>query len=289
MGKDTTTILIQYHFDAVSVWLHKYGYYDTPGKHSRGLFGVNVGAPRVLDLHDRLDIPSTWFIPGHTVDSFPDVCADVWEAGHDIQNHGWAHADQSSFDSKEDVIEDLKKGNESIESLTGREPKGYSSSRIGVFTTDTIEALQELGFEWDSSLMGNDFKPYFLPKGWEAKPGEKYRQTGTTDIIEFPVSWRLDDTPYFLIAKGHQTGRPIANEKDVFYSWRAQFDWMYDHIDNGFFNLMMHPQFIGQAPFPAYLEELLQYMRSKPRVEFKTFTEAVKDLKENPSQIESSV
>jgi hypothetical protein len=87
----TATVCLCYDFDVVSVWFHAYGATDSPTKTSRGLFGADVAAPRILDLHERLDLPATWFTPGHTIDSFPEVCGRVVDAGHDVQCHGWSH------------------------------------------------------------------------------------------------------------------------------------------------------------------------------------------------------
>src|SRR5581483_6652456 len=45
----------------------------TPTTLSRGEFGV-VGAARLLDLLAAFAIPSTWFIPGHTIETYPASC-----------------------------------------------------------------------------------------------------------------------------------------------------------------------------------------------------------------------
>ncbi|MGM0592254.1 MAG: polysaccharide deacetylase family protein [Halobacteriota archaeon] len=266
-------VTVQYHFDAVSIWLNRFGFTREPGKHSRGLFGVNVGAPRLLDLHDRLDVPATWFIPGHTIESFPDICGDVWDRGYDVQHHGWSHADQSVYDDKDEVRADMVRGIEAIEALTGRPPTGYSSNRWGAFTGDTLDLLVELGFEWDSSLMGREFTPYYVPTGWSAPQDEPYDSGEETDLIEFPVSWRRDDWPHLQIEKGVDTVGAAVDETRLFRSWREQFDWMYDNVDGGVFNLTLHPQVIGQAPLTDRLETLFEHMSSKPGVEFTTFEE----------------
>jgi peptidoglycan/xylan/chitin deacetylase (PgdA/CDA1 family) len=62
---------------------------DGPTVVSRGEFGPRVGAGRVLELLDRHGILSTWFVPGHTVETFPASVAAVVEAGHELACHGW--------------------------------------------------------------------------------------------------------------------------------------------------------------------------------------------------------
>jgi peptidoglycan/xylan/chitin deacetylase (PgdA/CDA1 family) len=57
--------------DAVAGWLGSYGGEDSPDDISRGLFAGEVGSPRLLKLFNRLGIKTTWFIPGHSIETFP--------------------------------------------------------------------------------------------------------------------------------------------------------------------------------------------------------------------------
>jgi peptidoglycan-N-acetylglucosamine deacetylase len=57
--------------DAVGGWLGSYGGEDSPCDISRGMFSGEVGAPRLLNLFDRFGIKTTWFIPGHSIETFP--------------------------------------------------------------------------------------------------------------------------------------------------------------------------------------------------------------------------
>ena len=53
--------------DAVAGWLGSYGGQDSPDDISRGMFAGEVGVPRLLDLFKKYDLPSTWFVPGHSI------------------------------------------------------------------------------------------------------------------------------------------------------------------------------------------------------------------------------
>ena len=57
--------------DAVAGWLGSYGGEDSPDDISRGLFAGEVGAPRLLELFRRWGIRTSWFIPGHSIETFP--------------------------------------------------------------------------------------------------------------------------------------------------------------------------------------------------------------------------
>ena len=58
--------------DAVAGWLGSYGGEDSPDDISRGLFAGEVGSPRLLKMFERLGIKTTWFIPGHSIETFPE-------------------------------------------------------------------------------------------------------------------------------------------------------------------------------------------------------------------------
>src|ERR1700758_5877281 len=77
--------------DAVAGWLGSYGGEDSPDDISRGLFAGEVGTPRLLKLFERMGIKTTWFIPGHSIETFPEQMAAVAAAGHEIGAHGYSH------------------------------------------------------------------------------------------------------------------------------------------------------------------------------------------------------
>lgn len=58
--------------DAVGGWLGSYGGEDSPDDISRGLFAGEVGVPRLLTLFERHNLRTTFFVPGHAIETFPD-------------------------------------------------------------------------------------------------------------------------------------------------------------------------------------------------------------------------
>ena len=77
--------------DAVGGWLGSYGGEDSPCDISRGVFSGEVGSMRLLRMFDRFDMKTTWFIPGHSIESFPKQMKEVAKAGHEIGMHGYSH------------------------------------------------------------------------------------------------------------------------------------------------------------------------------------------------------
>lgn len=122
-------ILVSYgvDVDAVAGWLGSYGGENSPLDISRGLFAGEVGVPRLLDLFDKYGITATFFIPGHSIETFPKEMEMVVQAGHEVGAHGYSHENplEMSPEQEEDV---MKKSLELIEQLTGKKPNGYVAS-----------------------------------------------------------------------------------------------------------------------------------------------------------------
>ena len=66
--------------DAVAGWIGSYGGEDSPDDISRGMFAGEVGTPRLVKLFERLGITTTWFIPGHSMETFPIECQMIVDA-----------------------------------------------------------------------------------------------------------------------------------------------------------------------------------------------------------------
>ncbi|MDY6818134.1 MAG: polysaccharide deacetylase family protein [Halobacteriales archaeon] len=260
------TVCITYHFDAVSPWLAS----NNEQFHRWGLYGAEVGAPRMLDLHDELDVPATWFIPGQTVESFPEICRDIHERGYEIQHHGGSHKSMPSFKSKRAERKDFERGITAIEEITGQPPTGFSppgASNDGGFSPHTIDLLEEYGFEWYSSYGVHDFKPYRLYRDWTADADKPYDRGEPTDIVEIPTPWHRDDMMH-LFPRGGPNWVSYSTEQTLFDRWRTELDWMIDHIDDGVFTLLLHPQTCGRAPFLAYFEPFLEELQDWNDIRF---------------------
>lgn len=60
------------------------GHGANPTDVSRGVFGATVGIDRLLSLWDRYKIKTSWFVPAHSIESFPEQIAKVRDAGHEM-------------------------------------------------------------------------------------------------------------------------------------------------------------------------------------------------------------
>jgi peptidoglycan/xylan/chitin deacetylase (PgdA/CDA1 family) len=110
-------------FDAQSVWMTTLRT-TSPSAMSRGEFGAEVGVPRLLETLRRYGITTTWCVPTHTMQTFPDAFAAVVESGHEIAAHGVYHEYVPKLTSSEERRL-LELQITQHESLVGCRPRGY--------------------------------------------------------------------------------------------------------------------------------------------------------------------
>jgi peptidoglycan/xylan/chitin deacetylase (PgdA/CDA1 family) len=268
-------VCLTFDFDALSPWL--YWGNSSPSPLSRGEFGARIGAPRILNLLERYTIPTTWFIPGHTIDTFPDRVRAVHAAGHEIGNHGYCHEKPVDLepDRERQVLE---MGNEAVIRLTGSAPRGYRSPSWEL-SPNSLELLHSMGFVYDSSLMGTDYQPYYCRLGDVLNKDSAYVFGREVDMVELPISWLMDDFPHFEYIRPYGGG--LKDPDQVFNIWRAEFDFVYEQEPGSVFILTMHPQCIGRGPRTLMLERLIQHMQARPNVRFMRMGEVVDEWKKD--------
>ncbi len=253
-------VCLTFDFDALSLWIARR--ITTPTPISQGEFGV-VGAERILALLDRYQIAATWFIPGHTLETYPEVCRRIHAAGHEIGHHGYAHEPPVNL-SREEEERVLLRGNEAIRSITGTEARGYRSPAWDL-SPHTVELLLAHGFFYDSSMMGNDYQPYRARQG-DVIPLDQPAQFGQpTRLIELPVSWSLDDFPHFeYLWTATHLQQGLMRADDVLANWLDDFRAMSQLAGEwGVLTYTFHPQVSGRGHRLLMLERLIQTLRDE--------------------------
>jgi peptidoglycan/xylan/chitin deacetylase (PgdA/CDA1 family) len=272
--------------DAVAGWLGSYGGEDSPDDISRGLFAGEVGAPRLLKLFERAKLTTTWFIPGHSVETFPDQMKAVADAGHEIGVHGYSHENPIAM-TREQEEEVLDHSISLLTKLSGKRPTGYVAP-WWEFSNVTNELLLKKGIKYDHSLMHNDFTPYYVrvgdswtridysgkPSDW-MKPLVRGKETG---LIEIPANWYLDDLPPMMFIKKSPNSHGFVNPRDIEQMWRDQFDWVYREMDSAVFPMTIHPDVSGRPQVLLMLERLIEYIKSHEGVRFVTMNEMADDF-----------
>jgi len=269
------TACLTFDFDAVSSWIWRDQV--TPTALSRGEFGL-VGARRILDLLAGESIRATWFIPGHTIESFGEECRAVVAAGHEIGHHGYLHEPPAELGSREAEAAVLDRSLDLIRSLTGADPAGYRSPSWDL-SPWTVELLLERRFVYDSSLMGDDYTPYRCRTGDTVSRDGPFLRGPESTLWEMPISWSLDDYPVF-----EYTRRPgilqqgLTNARAVLENWVSDAVYLKNNLERGVITYTMHPQVIGRGHRMVMLQALIGSLRDLG-FEFKTMMEALEEWK----------
>ncbi|HEX5501464.1 MAG TPA: polysaccharide deacetylase [Thermomicrobiales bacterium] len=260
------TVCLTFDFDAISLWIGPYGA-TSPSMISRGEFGV-VGVERILRLLDRAGLPGTFFVTGHTADTYPDAVRAIARAGHELGHHGYLHENPIALETREAEAAVLRRGLEALDRAAGARPTGYRSPAWDI-SPHTIDLLLEHGFRYDSSLMGRDFEPYWCRTGDVIRKDGPYGFGREVDLVELPVSWILDDFPHFeYVRVGNRLSPGHSAPSKVEEIWRGEFDFLYREVPGGVLTLTMHPQVIGRGHRMLMLERLIAYFREHDGVRF---------------------
>jgi peptidoglycan/xylan/chitin deacetylase (PgdA/CDA1 family) len=248
----------------------------TPTMISRGDFGM-VATERLLQLLERRQILGTWFIPGHTIETYPASVRAVHGAGHEVGHHGWTHRVPATLGREAEELE-LTRGNDAIKTLTGHYARGYRSPAWDL-SPHSIELLLAHGFTYDSSLMGHDYLPYQARDGDVVTLEEPIRYGADTALVEMPISWSLDDYPvfeYMRLPNAIQAG--LMNADLVGANWFADFQYMADHYDWSVLTYTFHPHVIGRGHRLLMLDRLIEKLQAAGAV-FLTMEQAVAEYK----------
>jgi peptidoglycan/xylan/chitin deacetylase (PgdA/CDA1 family) len=257
-----STICLTFDFDALSVW---YGYENTtPARLARGEYGARVGVPRLLNLLAEQQLPATFFIPGHTIESFPEMVEAILQADHEVAHHSYAHVDPSE-QSYEEERQDMERAWQVLAKI-GVTPLGFRSPSAD-YSQHTLALLEEFGFLYDSSLMADDFRPYHPRLGDQVSQQSPLVKGQEAKLWELPMCFEFDDWVHFQFNFSPYRNGTSAPSK-VLEIWTADFDWMHQNVEGGILTIAMHPQVIGRAHRIAMLEQFVAHCRNQGDVTF---------------------
>ena len=252
----TGHLCLTFDFDGPSLWMQRRQ--TTPAPISRGEFGA-VAVPRILRLLAARNLSATFFVPGHTLETYPDECRAIAEGGHEIALHGYAHELNATLDRDQEAWT-LTRSMELIEELTGAPPQGYRAPS-GDVTDQTLGLLMEHGMTYDSSLMGHDYRPYQVRENSTFPPDGPPRWGAETDLIELPWSWTLDDYVYLEFVTFRRMLMPgLRSPTEMFENFAGDVAWMVREVTAGVCTPVFHPQVIGRGHRLLALESWVDAM-----------------------------
>lgn len=281
-------VLIGVHVDAVAGWLGSYGGQDSPNDIQRGVFAGEVGVPRILESLRRRGLPSTWMVPGHSIETFPKQIEAVVAAGHEIAVHGYTHENPVAM-SPQQERDVLGKCVDLVVGLTGSRPKGYCAPWWEM-SGYTAEMLMDEGFSYDNSQSYHDFLPFYarvgdkwtnIDYGKDAAEWMKPLEHGSeVDLVEFAANWYVDDLPPMMFMKASPNSHGFVSPQAMEQLWRDQFDWVCREMEYAVYPFTIHPDVSGRPQNLMMLERLWDYIASHPNVEFMQFADAADDFRQ---------
>lgn len=182
-------------------------------------------------MFEKHNIKATWFIPGHSLETFPEECAAVRDAGHEIGLHGYSHENPASM-SEEQQRDILDKTYKMLTDFCGKPPRGVVAPWWEA-SAEMVEQLLAYGIEYDHSMSHEDCQMYWLRTGdsWTKidysqkaetwmKPLVRGQMTG---LVEIPGSWYIDDLPPMMFIKNSANSHGWVNPRDVEDIWKVSF------------------------------------------------------------------
>ena len=272
--------------DAVAGKLGSYQGEDSPFDISQGMFAGEIGTPRLLKLFERARVKTTWFVPGHSIETFPEQTKMMVDGGHEIGLHGYSHENPLSMTpAQEEAI--LVKCIDLIKEVSGKAPRGYVAPWWEV-SQATIGLLLKHGITYDHSLSHTDHECYYVRVGdsWTKIDYEKDAEDWMkplvrgqeTEMVEIPGSWYLDDLPPMMFIKKAPNSHGWVNPRDIEQLWRDQFDWVYREYEDAIFTMTIHPDVSGRPQVLLMLERIIAYITSHSGARFVTFNDIAEDF-----------
>ncbi|KIW32296.1 uncharacterized protein PV07_03852 [Cladophialophora immunda] len=284
-------ICLSVDFDAISGYLGTgHDPQNTLSDYSAGIFSANVGVGRLLRLFKKHGVSDklTWFVPGHSLETFPSQAREIAESGAEIGLHGYSHegAYAMTVEQEKDV---LQKCIGLITALRqGKKPVGYRAPLYQIRET-TVRLLQDHDFLYDSSMNAHDSLPYFLVNPFPQEPPHvpDYKkdasswmvptsiptqpQPGTAEankaLVEIPSSWYTEDmTPlgFYPYAANTQGYVGVDNVEKM---WWDRFDWLWENeswLDEGpgkgygsVYPMIWHPESAGRAHIVGMIDRFI--------------------------------
>ncbi|KAF2751057.1 polysaccharide deacetylase family protein [Sporormia fimetaria CBS 119925] len=291
MGKKRVLVSYGVDIDAVAGWLGSYGGEDSTSDISRGMWAGTEGTRRLLKLFDKYNIKATWFIPGHSLETFPEESALIRDSGHEIGLHGYSHENPSSMtlDQQRAILDKTYK---LLTNFCGKPPRG-SVAPWWETSRETCDLLLSYGIEYDHSMSHSDHQCYYLrtndtwtkidysqpAESW-MKPLVKGEETG---LVEIPANWYIDDLPPMMFIKKNANSHGFVNARDVEQIWMDHWDYFYREYDEFVFPMTVHPDVSGRPHVLLMHERIIEYINKHEGVEWVTMEQMCDEFKKkNP-------
>ncbi|MFK0041855.1 polysaccharide deacetylase [Paenarthrobacter sp. NPDC090517] len=233
-------------------------------------YGPKIAVPRLLQILDRQDVKGTFFIPGFTAESYPDVVRMIADRGHEIAHHGYLHEPMQGIDAATEASY-LDRGLEALANVAGSRPVGYRAPWWEL-NWQSPALLADRGFLYDSSLLDGD-APYRM----------SVAEGDSRDIVEVPVDWALDDWEQYGFYPGVTGSGVIESPAKALEMWTLEAQA--HHSQGSCFVLTNHPFISGRPSRAVALEQLIERVKDLDGMWVTTLVEIAQHTKDTVQEI----
>ena len=137
----------------------------------------------ILDLLDEFNTKATFFIVGWVAKRHPLLTREITNRGHLVECHSYLHRKVYDLTS-EQFYKDTEKAKNIIEDICGKAVTGYRAPSYSITKKSlwAIDILQELGFQYDSSIFPILHDTYGIPNA------PRYSFIHQNGLKEYPIS-----------------------------------------------------------------------------------------------------
>lgn len=141
---------------------------------------------RLLELLHFHKVKATFFVLGWIAERYPQVVLAIHQEGHEIASHGYRHRLLYNM-TREEFWDDTKRAKGILEDLCGASVVGYRAASYSIVreTLWCLDVLQELGFQYDSSIFPIYHDRYGIPN---TARFPYYHPLAGGPFLEFPLS-----------------------------------------------------------------------------------------------------
>ncbi|MCM3762460.1 delta-lactam-biosynthetic de-N-acetylase [Alkalihalobacillus oceani] len=100
---------------------------------------------KVLDVLQEKQVPATFFVTGHYLETAPELVQRMVAEGHIVGNHSWHHPSLPSVGDGR-LIDELQKVKEAFAELTGVKEMNYLRPPRGEFSERTLALSEKIGY-----------------------------------------------------------------------------------------------------------------------------------------------
>ena len=205
-------------------------------------YGNRVGAWRMLELFDRLGVPTTVLVNSFIYEDAPGLVDAFRARGDEIAGHGRTNAERQGVLAEADEGRLIAEATETLTRHEGTRPKGWLGPWISQSAV-TPDLLAEAGYEYLLDWCHDD-QPVWMT-------------TRTGRILSIPYPQELNDIPQIVGRKreGAEFGDMICDAFDVMLDESARRPLVMGIALHGY--LMGHPHRL------KHLDRALSYMRER--------------------------